>query len=186
MASILHPCWRFASQGKRTMGLWQKDYVCPEISVGSTREISGVVVKRKEFVPHDGYGSGERHNDSRSGRRQIGLKPGYLRHTRRRYQPFVPVNPAPGALATRAAAGGVSPEGNSGPYAPRSGSAPRYKQRRGPQTPTASQARYANQLIAPARRFISSRDRVLALGGGQGDPGTPNPPRGGVPPGTEV
>ena len=90
-----------------------------KISAGANHaEIYCGGVKRKEFLPHDGYGTGERHNDSRSGRRQIGLKPGYLRHTRRRYQPFVPVNFAPGALAARAAPGGVSPEGNSGPYAP--------------------------------------------------------------------
>lgn len=134
-------------------------------------------VKRTSCFSHDAYGTGEGNNDSESGGRQIGLKPRYLRHTRRRYQPFVPVNPAPGALATRAEAGGVPPEGHPGTNSPRGCHAARYQQRRCPQTLAASKTRYANQRIAPARRLLSSHDRALVPLGGQGHPGTPYPPK---------
>jgi hypothetical protein len=154
----------------------------PEGLLGSLKNVSAVsdhpthgeifrgAVKRKALVSHDAYGTGKGNHDSASGRRQIGLKPGYLRHTRRRYQPFVPVNPAPGALATQAAAGGVPPERNPGTYAPRGCHAARYEQRRCPQTPAASQTRYANQRTAPARRFLSSRDWSLVPWGRAGRP----------------
>lgn len=127
-------------------------------------------VKRTSCFSHDAYGTGEGNNDSDSGGRQIGLKPRYLRHTRRRYQPFVPVNPAPGALATRAEAGGVPPEGHPGTNSPRGCHAARYQQRRCPQTLAASKTRYANQRIAPARRFLSSHDRALVPLGRAGSP----------------